>query len=115
MSRFIRITTAIAAICLTAAVTAPASAAEADVPAVTVPMADLDLTTQAGVTALHKRILAAANHVCGTLYVNAEDFESCKVQTLGQGLRDMRQAVAANDDHIRLARTTQMMTAAIKP
>jgi UrcA family protein len=114
MSRFIRITAAVAAICLTAAA-APAIAAEADVPAVAVPTTDLDLTTQAGVTTLHKRILAAANHVCGKIYADTHDFEACKAETLDQGLRAMRQVIAENDDHMRLARTTQMMTAAIKP
>jgi len=114
MSRFIRITAAVAAIGLMAAA-APAIAAEPNMPALTVHTADLDLTTQAGVTMLHKRILAAANQVCAGLYVDSHDFEACKAQTLDQGLRDMRQAIAANDDHVRLARTTQMMTAAIKP
>ena len=60
-------------------------------------------------------LTARANQVCAGLYVDSHDFEACKAQTLDQGLGEMRQAIAAKDDHVRLARTTQMMTAAIKP
>jgi|GEM_PF-2817300 UrcA family protein len=115
MSRFSRLPAALALLCL-AATAAPAFADETDTSAMTVNTSDLDLTTSAGVTALHKRIYAAASHVCrATSFGDNFAFEACRTETLQDALPRMRQLVAAENERIRMARASQTVTAANQP
>ncbi len=116
MSRFKSLPAAFALLCLAAATAAPAFADEADTSVTTVKTSDLDLTTSAGVTALHKRIFAAAGRVCrATNFGDDRAFEACRAETLDDALPRMRQTVAAINERIRLARATETVTAAIQP
>jgi len=115
MSRLPRLPAALALLCL-AATAAPAFADQTDSSVMTVQTSDLDLTTSAGVKALHKRIYAASAHVCRAMnFSDDRAMEACRAQTLEDALPQMRQTIAAANERIKLARATQTVTAEAQP
>jgi UrcA family protein len=99
------------ALCLTVpALIQPASAAEATVPSRTVRVSDLDLTTPAGVRALHQRIKLAAWQVCRDVIGPPVGMSivKCQLQLIDGAVADANipalTALVNGEEHAALAR-----------